>query len=69
MEEVAGYAIGLVALIAVVVVQALIGIRSAKNGDGTLLVWAKSGCAGGLAMIGVLVILFVVGNAVTWLQN
>lgn len=66
MEEIAAYGIGAAALIAAITVQALVGFQSTKRGDGTLVVWAKSGCAGGLAMIGVVAILFTLANVINW---
>ena len=66
MEELAAYGIGAVALITALTVQGLVGVRSAKRGDGTLVVWAKSGCAGGLAMIGVAAALFALANVINW---
>ena len=66
MDEVAVYGIGALALLGALIVQGLVSVRSAKRGDGTLLVWAKSGCAGGLAMIGVVALLFVIANVISW---
>lgn len=66
MEEVAAYGIGALALLAAVIVQGLVSVRSARRGDGTLLVWGKSGCAGGVAMIGVVALLLVIANVIEW---
>jgi hypothetical protein len=51
MIEVAVYGIGALVPIVAITVQTVIGLRSAKRGDGTLVVWAKSGCVGGVAMM------------------
>lgn len=67
MEEVAVYGIGALALLTALIVQGLVSVRSAKRGDSTLLVWIKSGCAGGFAMIGGVALLFVIANVISWL--
>lgn len=67
MEEVAVYGIGALALLTAFIVQELVSVRSAKRGDGALLVWTKSGCAGGFAMIGFVALLLVIANLISWI--
>lgn len=67
MEEIAAYGIGALALIAALAVQAHVGVRGAKRGNCTVVVWAKSGCAGGVTMIGVFGVLFAIGKLVHWI--
>lgn len=69
MKEVAVYGIGALAILTALIVQGLVSARSAKRGDRTLLVWAKSGCAGGLAMIGVVALLMAIANVISWLDG
>lgn len=69
MEDFAAFGIGALALLSALIVQGLVGVRSAKRGDGTLLVWTKSGCAGCLAMAGVVALLFAIGNVISWIAG
>jgi len=59
-------ALGL-AFVAAIAVQMFVSVESTRRGDGLLRMWIKSGCLGGLTMIGVVAIFLLLANTVNWL--
>ena len=55
------------AFIGALAVQAFVSVESTRRGDGLVKMWIKSGCLGGLTMIGVLAAFLLLANAVHWL--
>ncbi len=55
------------AFICALAVQGFVSVESTKRGDGLVKMWIKSGCFGGLAMIGVIGAFLLFANFISWL--
>ncbi len=64
-----GYIAIVAALLAAVTVQAAVSVKSTQGGDGLPKMWAKSGCMGVLAMIGVMAAFILLGSLVNWIRG
>lgn len=64
-----GYIAIVAALLAAVTVQAAVSVKSTQGGDGLPKMWAKSGCMGVLAMIGVMAAFILIGNLASWFRG
>ncbi len=56
------------AFIGALTVQAFVSVESTKQGDGLVKMWIKSGCIGGLTMIGIILAFLLLANAVNWIE-
>jgi hypothetical protein len=67
-----GWLVGITAIasfMAAVVVSMIVSIKSKAKGDGLLRMWAKQGCFGALAMLGVWAAYFIIFRLVILLAG
>lgn len=58
------YLAAALAFVGALAVQAYVSVESTKRGDGLVKMWIKSGCLGGLTMIGVIGAFLLFANAI-----
>ena len=61
--------IAITSFLSAVIVSMLVSIRSTARGDGFLRMWAKQGCFGALAMLGVWAAFFIIFRLVILLAG
>ena len=58
------YLAAALAFIGALAVQAFVSVESIKRADGLIKMWIKSGCLGGLVMIGIIGSFLLLANAI-----